>query len=78
MISRTGAPIAPSRKDPRKPIGVPVLATLAASIFDAIPQAPSPEGLRSGVYVWAAIVGLITSGIISCVKEARAAARARP
>jgi hypothetical protein len=77
MISRTGAPIALVQQDPRKPFGVPVLATLAASIFDAIPQPPSPEDLRSGVYVWSAIVGLVTSGIISCIKEARAAARTR-
>jgi hypothetical protein len=54
-----------------------MLATLAASIFDAIPLAPSPEDQRAGVYVWAAIVGLMTSGLVSFAKETRAAARSR-
>jgi hypothetical protein len=54
-----------------------MLATLAASIFDAVPLAPSPEDLRAGVYVWAAIVGLMTSGLVSFAKEAHAAKRRR-
>lgn len=79
MISRAGAPIAPIDQNPRKPFGrIPVLAVLAASVFDAIPLGTSPEDLRAGVYVWAAIVGLATSGIISIMKEMRTAALARP
>jgi hypothetical protein len=54
-----------------------VLATLAAFLLDAVPQAPGPGDQRAGLYVWAAIFGLITSAIISCIKEARAAALAR-
>ena len=54
-----------------------MLPAFAASIFDAIAQTPSAEDQRAGVYVYAAIVGLITSGIISIIKEMRAAASAR-
>lgn len=53
-----------------------MLAT-AALVFDAVAKAPSPEEQRIGVYVLAAIVGLITSGIISYAKEARIAAKTR-
>ncbi len=49
----------------------------AALLFDAVARSPSPEEQRIGVYVLAAIVGLTTSGIISCAKEARIAAKAR-
>jgi hypothetical protein len=45
----------------------------AALLLDAVARAPSPEDHRIGVYVLAAIVGLITSGLISCAKEARKA-----
>ncbi len=45
----------------------------AALLLDAIATAPTPEDHRTGVYVLAAIVGLITSGLISCAKEARKA-----
>jgi hypothetical protein len=55
-----------------------MLATLASSVFDAVATAPTAEDQRIGVYVFAGIVGLLVSGIISCIKEARKAARAQP
>ena len=53
-----------------------MLATLAL-FLDAIPRIPDAEDLRAGVYVWAGIVGLMTSAVISVVKETRAAAKTR-
>ena len=56
-----------------------MLATLASSVFDAVATAPTAEDQRIGVYVLAGIVGLLVSGVISCIKEARkAAARRQP
>ena len=49
----------------------------AVLLFDAVAKAPSPEEQRTGVYVLAAVFGLITSGVICFAKEARIAARAR-
>ena len=50
----------------------------AISLFEAVPQAISPEDHRIGVYVLSMISGLIVSGLISFIKDARKQARARP
>ena len=50
-----------------------MLATLTHSIFDAVAVTPTPENVRTGVYVMAGIFGLLVSGVISCVKEMRSA-----
>jgi hypothetical protein len=50
-----------------------MLATLTHSIFDAVAMTPTPENVRTGVYVLAGIFGLLVSGIISCAKEMRSA-----
>jgi hypothetical protein len=55
-----------------------MLATLASSIFDAVATAPTAEDQRIGVYVLAAIFGLLVSGIISCIKEMRIKTAAPP
>jgi hypothetical protein len=54
-----------------------MLATLSQSIFDAVAVIPTAEGERTGVYVLAGIAGLLVSGIVSCIKEARNAAAER-
>jgi hypothetical protein len=55
-----------------------MLAVLATSIFDAVAETPAAEDQRVGVYVLAGIVGLLVSGLISCIKELRAEAAERP
>ena len=52
-----------------------MLAFLSSSIFDAVATIPTAEDQRTGVYVLAGIFGLLVSGIISCIKEMRSAAR---
>jgi hypothetical protein len=50
----------------------------AISVFEAIPQAISPEDHRIGVYILSLITGLLVSGLISVIKDARKQARVRP
>ena len=52
-----------------------MLAFLSSSIFDAVATIPTAEDQRTGIYVLAGIFGLLVSGIISCIKEMRSAAR---
>lgn len=50
-----------------------MMAALSQSIFDAVAQIPTEADVRTGVYVFAGITGLMVSGIISCLKEMQAA-----
>lgn len=50
--------------------------TLATASF--IINQPTPEAQRLGVYVLAAIFGLLVCGVISVAKELRAEAAQRP
>lgn len=78
-ISPGGARFAPLSGEPRKPFGrLPMLATLASSVFDAVATAPTAEDQRIGVYVLAGIFGLLVSGIVSCIKEMRNETATRP
>lgn len=51
--------------------------TLAAAAQIAFSE-PSPSAERVGVYVLAAVFGLLVSGIISCIKEMRSQVADRP
>ena len=54
--------------------------TLAAAAQIALQAAahPSPSAERMGVYVLAAVFGLLVSGIVSCIKEMRNEVAERP
>ncbi|HVY88301.1 MAG TPA: hypothetical protein VG942_05495 [Hyphomonadaceae bacterium] len=54
-----------------------ILAAAAQIAFQAAAE-PSPSAQRIGVYVTAAVFGLLVSGIISCIKEVRNELAARP
>jgi hypothetical protein len=54
-----------------------MIVTLASSVYDAVATAPTAEDQRIGVCVLAGIVGLLVSGVISCIKEARKTASRR-
>jgi len=52
---------------------LPMLQALILSAASATQTAPTPADQRLGIYVLATIVGVLVCGLISCVKEMRAA-----
>jgi len=75
-ISQAGAVIAANLRKLRKPF----LATLPMLIAAAtlIAATPTAEAARMGVYVMAAIFGLLVSGLVSIAKEMRGETAHRP
>jgi hypothetical protein len=55
-------------------LGNPIMLAFALQIASSV----TPHLDRLGVYILAAIVGLLVSGLITCAKEWRRAAATRP
>jgi len=55
-----------------------MLQALLLSAASAAHAAPTPADQRLGIYVLAAIVGVLVCGLISCAKEMRAAKAPQP